>query len=115
MLLGLLGNPWRLQDGRVEVDPNPAAPARYIPMVNPEVVAGPTVTKKRRECQTHLHHEEDGVWVRSDLGLQGLLGDRTNAVRGQDHYVYRERPCTREPSRRQFDQAKPIRPSGAGG
>ena len=25
------------QDGRVEVDPNPAGPASYIPMVNPEV------------------------------------------------------------------------------
>ena len=49
MLLGILGNPWRLQDGRVEVDPYTAAPARYIPMVNPEVEAGPTVTKTRNE------------------------------------------------------------------
>ena len=38
VLLGTLGNPW--QDGRVEVDPNHAAPARSIPMVNPEVEAG---------------------------------------------------------------------------
>ena len=35
MLLGILGNPWSLQDGRVEVDLNPAAPARYIALVNP--------------------------------------------------------------------------------
>ena len=63
MMLGILGNPWSLQDGRVKVDPNSAALARYIPMVNPEVEAGPTVTKtqKRREWQTHPHHEEDGV------------------------------------------------------
>ena len=61
MLLGILGNPGSLQDGRVEVDPTPAALARYITMVNPEVEAGPTVTKTRKKCQTHLHHEEDGV------------------------------------------------------
>ena len=63
VLLGILGNPWSLHDGRVEVDPNPAAPARHIPMVNPEVEAGTDCheNQKRRECQTHLHHEEDGV------------------------------------------------------
>ena len=49
VLLGILRNPWSLLDGRVEVDPNPAAPARHIPMVNPEVEAGPTVTKTRNE------------------------------------------------------------------
>ena len=54
MLFGIFGNPWRLQDGLVEVDPIPAAPVRYIPMVNPEV-------EERRERQTHLHNEEDGV------------------------------------------------------
>ena len=48
MMLGVFGNPWSLQDGRVEVDPNPAALARYIPMMNPEVEAGPTVTKTRK-------------------------------------------------------------------
>ena len=48
-LLGKLGNPWSLQDGRVEVDPDPAAPTRYIPMVNPEVKAEPTTTKSRNE------------------------------------------------------------------
>ena len=49
MLLGILGNPWSLQDGRVEVDLNPAAPARYIPLVNPQVESGPTTTKTRNE------------------------------------------------------------------
>ena len=47
--LGILGNPWSLQDGRVEVVPNPAALARYIPMVSPEVEAGLTITKTRNE------------------------------------------------------------------
>ena len=48
-LLGILGNRWSLQDGRVEVDPDPATPARYIPMVNPEIKAEPTATKPRNE------------------------------------------------------------------
>ena len=62
-LLDVLGTPWSLQDGRVEVDPDPAAPARYIQMVNPEVKAEPTATKteERRIWQTYLHHEEDRV------------------------------------------------------
>ena len=38
-----------MQDGRVEVEPNPAAPARTLPMVNLEVEAGPTTTKSRNE------------------------------------------------------------------
>ena len=42
VLLGILGDPWSLQDGRVEVDANAAAPARCIPVMNPEVEAGPT-------------------------------------------------------------------------
>ena len=63
MLLGILGNPWSLQDWTRGSRSQPRSAARYIPMVNPEVEAGPTITKtrKRRECQTHLHHEEDGV------------------------------------------------------
>ena len=48
-LLGIFGNPYSLQDGRVEVDPDPAAPARFIPMVNREVKAEPTVTRTRNE------------------------------------------------------------------
>ena len=38
-----------MQDGRVEVDRNTAAPTRTLPMVNPEVEAGPTTTKSRNE------------------------------------------------------------------
>ena len=49
LLLGILGNPWSLQDGRVEVDPNPATQARYLPMVNLEVPAEPTATRTRNE------------------------------------------------------------------
>ena len=49
MLLGILGNPWSLQDGRVEVDPDPTAPARYHPMANLEVQAEPTATRTRNE------------------------------------------------------------------
>ena len=35
--LGCCRNPWRLHDGRVEVNPNHAALSDNIPMVNPEV------------------------------------------------------------------------------
>ena len=49
MLLGILGNPWSLQDGRVKVDPNLAAPARDLPMVNPKIPAEPTATRTRNE------------------------------------------------------------------
>ena len=49
MLLGTLGNPWSLQDGRVEVDTNLAAPARYLPMVKTEIPAEPTATRTRNE------------------------------------------------------------------
>ena len=49
LLLGILGNPWSLQDGRVELDPDPAPPARYLPMVNPEVPAETTATRTRNE------------------------------------------------------------------
>ena len=61
-LLGIFGNPWSLKDGCVAVDPDPAAPARHMPMVNQEVKAEPTVTRTRNGArQTHLHHEKDGV------------------------------------------------------
>ena len=49
MLLGILGTPWSMEDGRVEVEPNLAAPGRTQPTVNPEVEAGPTATKSRNE------------------------------------------------------------------
>ena len=38
-----------LGDGRVEVDHNLGAPSGYIPMVNPAVVAAPTLNKARNE------------------------------------------------------------------
>ena len=48
-LLGVLGNPWSLQVGRVEIDHNLGAPSEHIPMVKPEVVAEPTVVTTRNE------------------------------------------------------------------
>ena len=52
--------------------------------------------QERRERQTHLHHEEDGVCVWSDVGQQGLLGDRTTSLGGMPSQDYRtdgERSC----------------------
>ena len=78
MLLGKLGNPRSLQDGRVEVDHNPAAPARYLPMVNP---AEPTATRTR--------NEENGRRINitkkmlSEFGA--TLGCRGCLVIGQPH------------------------------
>ena len=75
MPLGILGNPWSLQDGRVEVDPNPAAPARYLPMVNPEIPTEPTATRTRNEengrhiCITKKMVSEFGA----TLGCRGCL------------------------------------------
>ena len=48
-IVGVLGNPWSVQHGNVEVDYNPAAPSGYIPMVNAAVVAEPTVAKTRNK------------------------------------------------------------------
>ena len=90
MLLGILGNPWSLQDGRVEVDPNPAARARYIPVVNSEVEGGPTVTKTRNEekvRRTYFTKKRVSAFG-ATLCCKGFLGDRTTAhggVPGQDH------------------------------
>ena len=81
LLLGILGNPCSLHDGRVEVDPDPAAPARYLPMVNPEVPAEPTATRTRSEENgrrsyiTNKMVSEFGV----TLGCKGCL------VIGQPH------------------------------
>ena len=46
LLSGTLG---KSLDGRVEVNPDPAAPARYLPMMNWEVPAEPTATRTRNE------------------------------------------------------------------
>ena len=62
MMLGILGNPWSLQDGRVEVNPDPAALARSSD--GEPGGSGRTDSdenQERRERQTHLHHVEDGV------------------------------------------------------
>ena len=81
MLLGILGNPWSLQDGRVEVNPDPAAPARYLPMVNPEVPAEPTATRTR--------NEENGrrIYITKKMVSEfgATLGCRGRLVIGQPH------------------------------
>ena len=62
MMLGILGNPWSLQDGRVEADHNPAAPAISSDGEHGDSGrADSDANQERREWQTHLHHEEDGV------------------------------------------------------
>ena len=91
MLLGILGNPWSLQDGRVEDDPDPATPARYLPMVNPEVPAEPTATgttneeNGRRIYMTKKMVSEFGA----TLGCRELLGDRTTSHGGMSSQDYR--------------------------
>ena len=118
VLLGILGNPWSLQDGRVAVDPNPAAPARYIPMVNPDGVAGPTETRTRNEenvrriyitkkmvsefgatlgCEDCLvigqpHTEES--WARISTGMEN---DPAHAKRLEDHLIRRNEFANPEP------------------
>ena len=81
MPLGILGNPWSLQDGLVEVDPNPAAPARSLPMVNPEIPAEPTATRTR--------NEENGrrIYITKKMVSEfgAMLGCRGCLVIGQPH------------------------------
>ena len=81
MLMGILGIPWSLQDGRVEVLPDPAAPARYLPIVNPEVPAEPTATRTRNEengRRTNITKK-----MVSEFGV--TLGCRGCLVSGQPH------------------------------
>ena len=91
MLLGILGNPWSLQDGRVEVNPDPAAPATYLPMVNLEVQAEPTATRTRNEENgrriyiTKKMVSEFGATV----GCRGCFGDRTTSHGGMSSQDYR--------------------------
>ena len=81
LLLGILRNHWSLQDGRVEVDPDPAAPARYLPVVNPEVPAEPTVTRIRiKENGRRIYITKKMV---SEFGA--TLGCRGCLVIGQRH------------------------------
>ena len=81
MLLCILGNPWSLQDGRVEVNPDPAAPARYLLMVNSEVSAEPTARR--------TWNEENGrrIYISKRMvSIFGVtLGCRGCLVIGQPH------------------------------
>ena len=102
MLLGILGNPSSLQDGRVEVDDNSAEPA--IPMVNPEVEAGPT--------------RAQSMYEESNIGLERVLGGWTTTHRGvpsQDHHSDGNRLCTREATRGKPDKASGVRQTRASG
>ena len=81
VMLEILGNPWSLEDGRVEVDPDPAAPARCLPMVNPEVPAEPIATRTRNEENgRRIHITKKMV---SEFGA--TLGWRRCLVIGQLH------------------------------
>ena len=65
----------------MEVDPDPAAPARYLLMVNPEVPAEPTVTRTR--------NEENGrrIYITKKIVFEfgATLGSRGCLVIGQPH------------------------------
>ena len=50
---GILKETCRSMRRRVDVDHSPAAPARYIPTLNPKPEAGPTTTKSRNDT-AHL-------------------------------------------------------------
>ena len=51
MLLDIFGTPWSMQDGRVEVEPNPAPPARKLPVVN-TADSGGVWNRQRRNPDT---------------------------------------------------------------
>ena len=86
VLLGVFGNPRSLQDGRVEVNPKPHSASQISSGGEP---GGSGQNQERRERQTHLHHEEYRVCVWSDVGLQGLLGDRITSHGGMSSQDYR--------------------------
>ena len=109
VLLGVLGNLWSLK-----VDLNPAAPGGYIPMVNPEVEAEPTVTKTR--------NEEHGrrIYINKKRGLSlerhwaatvvfWQVNRTWKEMPSKDHCTNGKRPCTCEASRRQLGQESWIR------
>ena len=81
LLLGIHGTPRSLHDGRVEVDPDPAAQATFFPMVNPEVPAEPTATRTR--------NEENGrrIYITNKMVYEfgATLGCRDCLVIGQPH------------------------------
>ena len=100
----------------MEVDPDPAAPARHIPMVNPEVKAEPTVTNPRNEeYGRRIYITKKMV---SEFGA--TLGFKGCIMIGQPHTeecrarmtARMDSDLAREAARRQPKQAKRIRKSG---
>ena len=114
-MLGILGNPWSLQDGRV--DPDPAAPARFLAMLILEIPAEPTATRTGNQQNGRRIHitmkmvSEFGA----TLGCRGCLmigQPHTEECRAWDYRTDGERFSAREAARRQSDQEKRIRQSG---
>ena len=103
MLLGIVGNPWSLQDGHLEVTLQrwPDTFRLRIQKWRPDS----DENQRRRQRQTHLHHEEDGVGA--TVGCKGFLGAGPGSQR-----VWRMILPTRKG---QVDQETRIPQSGAGG
>ena len=117
---GILKETCRSVRRRVDVDHSTAAPARYIPTLNPKVEAGPTTTKSRNEENgrhiriTEKMVSEFGVTT----GLQGVPDDRTTTHKGvpsEDHHPNGKRSCRREANRRKPTKRVEFRQSRAGG
>ena len=119
MLLYILGNPWSFQDGRVEVEHNPAEPARTIPMVNPEVEAGPTTTKPRNEENLRRPYmtKRMGSEFGATLGCKACLeiGQPHIGVPSAQNQLDGKRPCIRETTRGNLGKSSRVRQTRAGG
>ena len=79
----------------MEVDRDPAAPARYILMVNPEVKAEPTATKPRNEVYGRRIYITEKMVSEfgATLGCKVCLSDRTTSHRrmsSQNHRANQE-------------------------
>ena len=81
MLCCVVGNLWRLQDGRAEVDLDHAALGDNIPMVNPEVDAEPIVTKTRIEEHGRRIH----ISMKAVSEFRETLGCKACLLVGQPH------------------------------
>ena len=112
MLLGMLGNPWSLQDGRVKVDPDPAAPARYLPKVNPEVLAKPTAMRTRNEENGRRIYISKKMVSEfgASLGCKGCLVGQPHTEESRARIT--ERSCDAKRLEDNQAQAKGIRQSG---
>ena len=115
MLLGRLGNPWSLQDGRAEVDPNPVAPARYLPMVNPEIPAEPTARPARNEENGRRIHITKKMVSEFGATLVCLVIGQPQTEECRARITARIETCAREAARRQSEQEKRICSSGNDG